>query len=128
MQVDADTWPDLVAGLDLRGPVRELAANSAFVALDGDALRLSLPESDDHLRAPFLVQQLAAALGTRWGAAPQIRFEAGVPAGDTLHARTGRERDQRQGAAEAAFHTDPHVRRLMEQGARVVPDSIRPIQ
>ncbi|MBJ6983120.1 DNA polymerase III subunit gamma/tau [Luteimonas sp. MC1750] len=128
MQVDADTWPDLVAGLDLRGPVRELAANSAFVALDGDALRLSLPESDDHLRAPFLVQQLASALGTRWGAPPQIRFEAGAPVGDTLHARTGRERDQRQGAAEAAFHNDPHVRRLMEQGARVVPDSIRPIQ
>src|SRR5690606_37818730 len=88
--VDANTWPDIVAGLDLRGPVRELGASSGFVALEGDVLRLSLPESDDHLRAPFLVQQLANALGARWGAAPQIRFETGVPAGDTLHARNER--------------------------------------
>ncbi|GHD70123.1 hypothetical protein GCM10007164_14330 [Luteimonas padinae] len=126
--LDAGTWPDLVAALDLRGPVRELAASSAFIAREGEVLRLSLPESDDHLRAPFLVQQLAAALGARWGAPPQIRFEAGAPAGDTLHARNERVRDERQGAAEAAFHNDPHVRRLVEQGARLVPDSIRPIQ
>ena len=126
--LDAGTWPDLVAALDLRGPVRELAACSAFIAREGEVLRLSLPESDDHLRAPFLVQQLAAALGTRWGAPPQIRFEAGAPSGETLHARNERVRDERQGAAEAAFHNDPHVRRLVEQGARLVPDSIRPIQ
>src|SRR5690606_19664446 len=74
-RLDADGWPDLIAGLDLRGPVRELAASSAFVAREGEVLRLSLPESDDHLRAPFLVQQLADALGRAWGEAPQIRFE-----------------------------------------------------
>ncbi|QDW67406.1 DNA polymerase III subunit gamma/tau [Luteimonas granuli] len=129
VDLDAASWPDLVAGLDLRGPVRELAASSAFVACDDGVLRLSLPESDDHLRAPFLVQQLAEALGARWGTAPQVRFEAAATAaGETLHARNERERDARQGAAEAVFHNDPHVQRLMEQGARVVPDSIRPIQ
>ena len=117
-----------MVALDLRGPVRELAASCAFIALEGDALRLSLPESDDHLRAPFLVQQFASALGARWGTPPQIRFEAGAPAGDTLHARNERVRDERQSAAEAAFHNDPHVQRLVEQGARLVPESIRPIQ
>ena len=128
--IDAGSWPDFVAGLDLRGPVRELAASSAFVAFDGSALRLSLPESDDHLRAPFLVQQLADVLGKALGAPPQIRFEAAAAAvgGETLHARNERVRDERQGAAEAAFHNDPRVKRLLEQGARVVPDSIRPIQ
>src|SRR5690606_36341566 len=78
--LDASTWPDFVAALELRGPVRELAASSAFVAHGDGVLRLSLPESDEHLRAPFLVQQLADALGDRWGAPPQIRFEA-APAG-----------------------------------------------
>ena len=53
---------------------------------------------------------------------------SGAVASDTLHARNERVRDERQGRAETAFHDDPHVRRLMEQGARVVPDSIRPIQ
>jgi len=129
--LDASTWPDFVAALELRGPVRELAASSAFVAHGDGVLRLSLPESDEHLRAPFLVQQLADALGDRWGAPPQIRFEA-APAGsvgETLHARNERERDERQGAAESTFLNDPDVQRLMQRhGARLVPDSIRPIQ
>jgi len=127
--VDAASWPDFVAGLDLRGPVRELAASSAFVAFDDGVLRLSLPESDDHLRAPFLVQQFADALGTTWGAPPQIRFEAAAVSGETLHARNERVRGERQGVAESTFLNDPDVQRLMERdGARLVPDSIRPIQ
>ncbi|NLA67336.1 MAG: DNA polymerase III subunit gamma/tau, partial [Gammaproteobacteria bacterium] len=114
--LDPGSWPDFVAGLQLRGPVRELAASSAFVALDGDVLQLSLPESDDHLCAPFLVQQLADALGAAWSMQPKIRFETGAAAaGETLHARVEREREQRQGAAEAAFLNDPQVRRLMEE-------------
>src|SRR5690606_26713268 len=128
--VDAASWPDFVAGLGLRGPARELAASSAVVGMGDGVLRLSLPAADDHLRAPLLVQQLADALAPTWGAAPQIRFEsAAAAAGETLHARNERARDERQGAAESTFLNDPDVQRLMErQGARVVPDSIRPIQ
>ena len=129
--IDHDQWPDLVASLALRGPVRELAASSAFLGHEGDVLRLSLPASDEHLRAPFLVQQLADALGARWGSAPQIRFEAGAvtAAGETLHARNERVRDERQGVAESTFLNDPDVQRLMGQhGARLVPDSIRPLE
>ncbi len=126
--IDATTWPDLVAGLALRGPAKELGAHAAFVAYAEGVLRLSLPPTDDHLKAPFLVQQLADALGKRWGAAPQIRFEAlQTQAADTLHARNSRERDARQSAAENAFLADPNVQRLMaQQGAKLVPDSIRP--
>ncbi|MGJ4731079.1 DNA polymerase III subunit gamma/tau C-terminal domain-containing protein, partial [Luteimonas sp. SDU101] len=126
--LDEAGWVDLVAGLALRGPVRELAAHAAFIDWSGGALRLSLPASDDHLKAPFLVAQLANALAPALGVAPQIRFdEAAVLAGETLHARTARERDERQAAAESAFLSDPQVQRLIQQqGARVVPDSIRP--
>ena len=126
--LDAAGWVDLVAGLSLRGPVRELAAHAAFLDWDGGVLRLSLPASDDHLKAPFLVSQLANALAPRLGATPQIRIdEAAAVVGETLHGRTARERDERQAAAENAFLSDPQVQRLMqEQGARLVPDSIRP--
>jgi DNA polymerase-3 subunit gamma/tau len=126
--LDAAGWVDLVAGLSLRGPVRELAAHASFLDWDGGVLRLSLPASDDHLKAPFLVSQLANALAPRLGATPQIRIdEAAAVVGETLHARTARERDERQAAAENAFLSDPQVQRLMqEQGARLVPDSIRP--
>ncbi|MGY0560748.1 DNA polymerase III subunit gamma/tau [Luteimonas sp. A277] len=126
--VDAATWPDLITRLGLRGPVRELGAHTAFVGYDSGVLQLSLPPSDDHLKAPFLVDQLAAALGPHFGAAPQIRFSAEAPAqGETLHERRVREQDARQREAEGAFMADPDVQRLMAQpGAKLVPDSIRP--
>ncbi|WP_202839987.1 DNA polymerase III subunit gamma/tau [Luteimonas saliphila] len=126
--LDAPGWLDLVAGLGLRGPVRELAAHAAFVGWDGGTLRLSLPASDDHLKTPFLVSQLANALTPALGATPQIRFDDDAPAtGETLHARNVRQRDARQAAAESAFLSDPNVQRLMQQqGAKLVPDSIRP--
>jgi len=126
--LDAAGWVDLVAGLGLRGPVRELAAHASFIDWSGGVLRLSLPASDDHLKAPFLVSQLANALSPKLGALPQVRFdEVAAAVGETLHARTARERDQRQATAESDFLADPQVQRLMQQqGARIVPDSIRP--
>ena len=126
--VDAASWPDLVTSLELRGPVRELGAHTAFVSYDNGVLELSLPPSDDHLKAPFLVDQLAGALAPHFGAAPQIRFSAAAPAqAETLYERRVRAQDARQRDAEDAFMADPGVQRLMAQpGATLVPDSIRP--
>lgn len=128
VELDAAGWLDLVAGLGLRGPVRELAAHASFVDWSGGVLRLALPAADDHLKTQFLIAQLSQALAPALGATPQLRFEDGADAqGETLHARNARERDARQAAAEQAFLSDPQVQRLMQQqGARVVPDSIRP--
>ncbi|WP_242108156.1 DNA polymerase III subunit gamma/tau [Luteimonas aquatica] len=126
---DATQWLDLIAGLTLRGPVKELASHAGFIAHADNVLRLSLPESDDHLKAPFLVAQLAEGLGARLGAVPTIRFETAAAAAETLHGRNARERDERQSAAENAFLSDPDVQRLMsQQGAKLVPDSIRPYE
>ncbi|NYZ64010.1 DNA polymerase III subunit gamma/tau [Luteimonas deserti] len=126
--LDADAWLDLAAGLPLRGPVRELAASAAFVGYDGAVLRLALRASDEHLQAPIMVQQLADALAAPLGCAPQIRFDAAPQAAaPTLHERNARARDARQSSAEEAFLSDPDVQRLMsQQGAKLVPDSIRP--
>jgi len=128
MALDADRWLDLVAGSGLKGPARELAMHAGFLAYDGTLLRLSLTPADEHLQSPALVKVLADALAPALGGAPQIRFEtAARPATETLHQRSARERDARQGAAEAAFLADPSVQRLMSQhGATLVPDSIRP--
>ena len=70
---------------------------------------------------------LAAALEPQLGVLPKIRFDLSEPSGETLHARSERERDARQAQAEETFMNDPDVRRMLEQGARVVPDSIRPL-
>src|SRR3546814_10119888 len=95
--------------------------------LSDGVLRLSLPATDDHLKAPFLVSQLASALAVPFGTQPQIRFDAAQAAAETLHARNERQRDERQASAESTFLADPPVQRLMSQhGAKLVPDSIRP--
>ncbi len=127
--IDGEGWLDIVAALQLRGPARELAAHAGFLDWAGGVLRLSLPASDDHLKAPFLVSQLAAALATPLGAPPQIRFELVQASVETLHDRNERQRDVRQATAESAFLADPNVQRLMsQQGAKLVPDSIRPYE
>ena len=129
-EIDAAGWPDLLERLSLRGPVRELAMHTAFVGYANGALELSLPPSDDHLKAPFLVGQLAGALAPHFGATPKIRFSEAAPAeGETLHERHSREQDARQREAESAFLGDPDVQRLMSRpGASLVPDSIRPFK
>jgi DNA polymerase III subunit gamma/tau len=124
-----DDWLDLLAELGLRGPLRELAANAAFVAQEGGVLKLHLPDKLEHFRSDTLVRQLAEAVGAALGTALRIEFVAlREQAGETLHDRTRRERSQRQSEAEAAFMSDPAVQRLVGQyGARVQPDSIRPL-
>ena len=127
--LDAEGWLALVAASGLRGPARELAAHSGFLGHAGNVLTLSLSPADEHLKAPALVKLLADALAPHLGGAPQLRFElvqSAAPA-DTLHQRGERQRDARQASAETAFMADPDVQRLMQRGARVVPDSIRPI-
>jgi DNA polymerase III subunit gamma/tau len=125
-----DDWLDVIAGLGLKGPVRELAASAAFIDHQADRLRLALPERLDHLRLPSLVRQLADALASVLGGVPQIEFSAAAASsGETLHDRTRRDRDARQAGAEQEFLADPAVQRLItHHEARLVPDSIRPAE
>ena len=125
--LDAERWLDLLAGVSLRGLAKELAAHAAFTGYSDGVLRLSLSADDEFLKTPAAIKQLAEALAPVFGAAPQIRFEAAAVAGDTLRQRHERARDARHSAAEDAFLNDPDVQRLIGQGARVVPDSIRPL-
>ncbi|MBE2212210.1 MAG: DNA polymerase III subunit gamma/tau, partial [Xanthomonadaceae bacterium] len=128
MSLDADGWLDLLANTPLKGPTRELASHAGFIGYDGGVLSLSLSADDDFLKTPMAVKQLSESLASAFGAAPQIRFETAKAAlGDTLRQRNERERDARHGAAEDAFLNDPDVQRLMQQGAKLVPDSIRPL-
>jgi DNA polymerase-3 subunit gamma/tau len=108
--------------------VRELAANSTFAEFAAGVLRLSLPESLEHLRGESLVRKLTEAVALAVGSSVKIEFVArGNPDGETLHDRTRRERSQRQAEAESSFTSDPAVQHLVERyGATVRSESIRP--
>lgn len=124
---DAEEWLALVAACNLRGPSKELAANTAFVGYATGVLKLSLPAGFDYLRSEKSVGDLSTALGAALGGVPKIAFESGVASGETLHSRNERVRDERQSDAEESFMNSPDVQLLIRQyGAKVVPDSIRP--
>ncbi|MDQ3056988.1 MAG: DNA polymerase III subunit gamma/tau, partial [Pseudomonadota bacterium] len=126
-EIDGERWLKLIAQCGLKGPAGQLAAHASFVGFADGVLRLALPPTDEHLRAPNLVKQLADSLSSCLGGAPQIKFETVQATGDTLHQRSTRARDARQASAEDTFMSDPDVQRLITQhGAKVVPDSIRP--
>ncbi|TXH64786.1 MAG: DNA polymerase III subunit gamma/tau [Lysobacteraceae bacterium] len=130
VQIDHDRWLDLVDNCGLRGPARELAAHAAFVAYAEGVLRLSLTADDDHLRSPALIKALSDAVSAQLGGPVQLRFELGKAASaETLHQRNERQRDAKQSVAEDTFMAHPDVQRLIQQqGATLVPDSIRPFE
>jgi DNA polymerase-3 subunit gamma/tau len=126
--LDHDDWLDLQARCGLGGPVRELAAHSVFAGYDGIRIKLSLPAKLEHLRMETAIQALAQKLGAALGAEPRIEFIAEQLDRESLHARTHRQRGERQAEAEQTFNAHPAVRRLIDHhGLRLVSDSIRPL-
>jgi DNA polymerase-3 subunit gamma/tau len=125
---DAEDWLQRVAACELSGPARQLAAHTAFIGHANGVLTLALDPGFEYLRSERSVAALAEAMAGSLGAVPKISIQAGSAPAETLHQRQASERDSRQSAAEQAFLNDPGVKRLIEQhGARVVPDSIRPL-
>ncbi|HBN52651.1 MAG TPA: DNA polymerase III subunit gamma/tau, partial [Stenotrophomonas sp.] len=124
----AEQWLDLIAASGLSGPSRELAANAAFVGYRNGVLRLALLPGFEYLQSERSLGALAQTLAQALGSAPKIVVETGNAQAETLHERADRQRGERQNAAEAVFMADPQVRHLLAQGARVVPDSIRPFE
>ncbi|NJC03675.1 DNA polymerase-3 subunit gamma/tau [Xanthomonas sp. 3272] len=124
---DAEQWLDLVTRSGLNGPSRQLAANAAFISHRDGVLRLALAPGFEYLNSERSIANLAQALAPELGNTPRIVIETGNADVETLHERASRQKGERQSAAETAFMNDPNVQQLIQQqGARVVPDSIRP--
>lgn len=122
-----EQWLDVIEAAELKGPTRELAAHSIFVAFDNGILKLALPDNLLHLRSDAVVASLAQKLAPALGEVPKIIFEKAKVQSETLHDRTERVRSEKQNDAQSAFMADPVVSQLLQQGAQIVPDSIRPL-
>jgi DNA polymerase-3 subunit gamma/tau len=124
----SDDWLHFAAHSGMKGAAKQLAKNAAFVDFNAGVLRLSLEAGLDYLRSERSLIELTSVLERKCGAAPKIVFENALAASETLQQRSHRQRDARQTAAEENFMNNPDVQRLIQQhGAKVVPDSIRPL-
>ena len=117
-------WPELAARLPVTGLAAELARQSEWAGVHGDAIVLrvavkTLAESESRVR-------LQTVLCEHFGQGIRLDVEVGVTGDATAHAVAQAERAARQQAAEDAVAVDPFVQALVADfGGQVVPGSIR---
>ncbi|HKT28219.1 DNA polymerase III subunit gamma/tau [Dyella sp.] len=123
-------WEALIRRADLRGPLGQLAQNSALRGREGQTLVLALQPTHMHLAVEPIVSQIADRLSEAMGEPIRLRFvEDSHGAAHTPAARAAEARSAAQSAAEASIEGDPLVQTLKREfGARVVPQSIKPIE
>ncbi|MHC1479197.1 DNA polymerase III subunit gamma/tau [Frateuria aurantia] len=136
VQAMADTgglpdWAGLIEMAGLRGPLGQLAQNSALREREGNVLVLALQSSHMHLAVEPMVSQMEDRIGTALGRPMRLRFVEDRRGGsvDTPAARAAQQRETAQRSAEASIEADPLVQALKRDfGARVVPQSIRAVE
>lgn len=122
------SWADLIEQAELRGPVGELARNSALIAIEDKLVRLAIRPTHEHLADGPLVGTLEQRLGAALGRAVKVKFEHSGDGAESPAEQRARADGERQRAAAAAVQGDPVVQSLIDTfGARVIPDSVRPI-
>lgn len=120
----AAAWPELAARLPVTGLAAEVARQSEWLGVQGDAIRLrvavkTLVESASRLR-------LQTVLCEHFGQGIRLEVEMGATGDATAHAVAQQERAERQRAAEDAAQSDPFVQALVADfGGHIVAGSIR---
>ncbi|EHK68268.1 DNA polymerase III subunit gamma/tau [Achromobacter arsenitoxydans] len=117
-------WPELAARLPVTGLAAELARQSEWAGVQGDAIILrvavkTLAESESRVR-------LQTVLCEHFGQGIRLDVQVGITGDATAHAVAQAESAARQLAAENAVAVDPFVQALVADfGGQVVPGSIR---
>jgi DNA polymerase-3 subunit gamma/tau len=123
-----DDWAATVEKLGLSGMTKEFALNCAVKGAGTDAMQLIVSPTYRHLHNIRVEQRLEQALQAAYG--PSFRLE--VTVGDAAIETPAAVQQQRQSAKERSAHaavdSDANIKALKETfNARVVPDSIRPV-
>jgi DNA polymerase-3 subunit gamma/tau len=120
-------WTRDFRSLNIAGMPGNLASHGSMQHQGNDVL-LTIDEGHARLLNARHEEKILLALRNRFGDATELRIERGQP-GDTPAAYEERQRKMRQQAAEQAIRTDPLVQSIVDRfAARVVEDSIRPIE
>ena len=126
---DPSQWPATVTALKLTGMAAQLAAQTEWVSLRGNALTLALPVSHKHLADKTYADKLKAALEAATGRKLLLAFEVGDATSGSLAARERKARQEAHAQGEQAFREEPFVRDLVARfDATVKSDTITPIR
>ena len=127
VQDDGD-WHQLVESLSLQGMLRVLANNCALIRREANTYHLELAPAHASLRNSKLEERLQEALSAHLGEKAKLLFTVTQPTAETPAALQERVSQDRLRSAQEAISQDSHVKTLQEMfDARIVPDSIRPV-
>jgi len=128
--VDWDgNWPELAAGLAVRGVAQQLAQQSELSGCEvtPNVVTLTLRVPLETLLASESVEKLAASLADSFTVPVKINTEIGATH-HTANAAAIAQRAERLAAAEVAINGDQVVQSLVRVfGATIVPGTIRPV-
>jgi DNA polymerase-3 subunit gamma/tau len=123
-----ENWHRLLERLPLQGVVRALANNCALIRREANTFHLTLAPAHASLRNSRVEERLQEALSAYLGEKVRLAITVAQPPVETPAALQERVSQDRLRAAQEAIAQDGHVKTLQEMfGARIVPDSVRPV-
>ncbi len=122
------TWPEIVAGMKLRGAVRQLANNCVMLGRDGQKLSLQLDPSGESMLTKQLKDKLCRGLSDYFGHDVSLEITIERPVQETPNMAQSRKADEKQRAARESLEEDPNVLALKETfDATIQEESVRPL-
>jgi DNA polymerase-3 subunit gamma/tau len=122
-------WPSLQSCLELSGAAREFARQIQLESVAEDRWKFLVPDTLRHLGSESVVQSLGTALSSHLGHPVKLDLhQASEPVESVAAAQTQAE-VKRMSEAERAIEEDATVQEIKKEfGAKIIPDSIQPIQ
>jgi DNA polymerase-3 subunit gamma/tau len=125
--VDLSKWQEVIAGLELGGAARQLAANCAYAGREGGLIRLELDPAQSLLKTASLVDKLSQALSRALGETVRVEIELAAAVVETPARAEQRAVDAELDAARRSLDSDATVRGFKEKfGATLKTDSVKP--
>ena len=123
-------WLTIIEQLNITALVRELARNIELTARNGDTWDFLIEPALKNLGSRDSIEKLQQAISEMQGHPVRIRISDGSKApAKTAAAKEQKLAHQTMSEAERAINEDPTVMALKdEMGARIIEDSIQPIQ
>ncbi len=125
----ARDWTSLQTRLDLSGAVREFARQIQLESINKNKWKFLVPDTLQHLGSESVVKSLRSALSSHLGHEVKLDLHGASEPVKSVAAAARRAEVKRMSEAERAIEEDPTVQQIKKEfGAKIVSDSIQPIQ
>lgn len=127
-ELSENNWHEVASALNAGGILKQLVDHTAFVNAENSHLYLALTPSHAAMLTPEREQQLQNKLSTYFDVNVNVHIEQTQVETETPAARSGRQQQERQTAAEDSIVNDDNVKNIMDAfNANVDIESVRPV-